>query len=246
MRRRSLAAARVAHVAEEPGDAAWNAVPPVAVQLMPLWWRDEADPIVSVQAAHDGRTLAIRLSWADEAANEAAVGPDEFEDMAALELYQGAAEPFLSMGAEQAVLDVWQWRAGREATGAEDWQMDEYPFEGPNYRELAKGDLPDFVTARAAGNPLAIREYSASSLATKGPGSVTFRPRTSQVVSAQAAWTDGRWYVVLTRPLDMSAADGLPLAAGAKCSAAFAVWNGGQHDRASQKLVSMWNDFTIE
>ena len=74
------------------------------------------------------------------------------------------------------------------------------------------------VTARAGGNPLAVREHTAGSLFAKGPGSMTFRPRTSQAVSARAAWADGRWNVVLTRPLSISAAEGLPLASGSRCS----------------------------
>ena len=35
------------------------------------------------------------------------------------------------------------------------------PFDSPGYKELTKGkELPDFITARVAGNPLAIRDHT--------------------------------------------------------------------------------------
>jgi hypothetical protein len=214
---------------------------------MPLWWRDHADPGLTVRAAHDGRQLALRITWRDDSHSDSAVQPDEFEDMAAVELFEGAQEPFLGMGAEGAALDLWQWRAGTKNAGTADQLSDEYPFDSPVYRELAKGKpLPDFLTARVAGNPLAIRELEASNLAAKGFGSTTFRPRASQLVRGQATWADGRWTLTLKRSLAVPAEAGLPLTAGRRYSAAFALWDGAHRDRGGQKMVSLWNDLRLE
>jgi len=188
----------------------------------------------------------VRLSWNDATPNTSAVGADEFEDMVALELYEGTAEPFLGMGAPGATIDLWQWRAGTKETGSADQLSDEYPFDTPIYRELFPDqELPDFVTARVVGNPLARREHSASNMVAKGPGSTTFLPRPSQLVTASAQYGEGRWAVVLRRPLMAGADGGLVLRPGARYSAAFAVWDGAVHDRAAQKLVSIWNDFYL-
>jgi mono/diheme cytochrome c family protein len=245
MRRVGLKVARVGKVTDDPLAESWSQ-DAVTVQLMPLWWRD-GDFRVQVQAQHDGDNLAMRLTWPDATQNAAAVRPDEFEDMAAIEWYEGDAEPFLGMGAPSSSLDLWQWRAGREATGAEDQLSDEYPFDTEEYRRLAGGKpLPDFVTARAGGNPLATREHSASNLTAGGHGSLTFRPKASQVVSAKAVWSDGHWSVVFVRPLQVSASDGLTLRSGRRYSGAFAIWDGEARDRAGQKLISMWNDLELE
>ncbi|MDZ4784308.1 MAG: ethylbenzene dehydrogenase-related protein [Planctomycetia bacterium] len=246
MRRVSLQAKRVGKVTDDPVAESWSQDDAATVQLMPLWWRD-GDFRVQVQARHDGKNLAVRLTWRDATQNAAAVRPDEFEDMAAIELYEGDAEPFLGMGAATTALDLWQWRAGREATGAEDQLSDEYPFDTEEYRRLAGGKpLPDFITARAGGNPLATREDSASNLTAGGHGSLTFRPKASQVVTAQAVWSDGQWSVVFMRPLQVSASEGLTLRSGQHYSGAFAIWDGEARDRAGQKLISMWNDLDLE
>jgi hypothetical protein len=156
------------------------------------------------------------------------------------------------MGSESARLDLWQWRAGWEQAVAEaGTQLDDYPFDAPLYRDLTKGrekGIPDFLTARAAGNLLANpeRTQGASNLGAKGFGSTTYRPQASQLVTAASNWKNGQWTVVLRRPLQVNPADGIPLAAGERCSVAFALWDGEAQDRNGQKLVSIWHDLQIE
>jgi mono/diheme cytochrome c family protein len=247
MKRVAITARRAPSLPTEPGEDAWQQIEPVRVLQTPLWWRDGAEPEVFVQAIHDGRSIALRLEWKDVTANTSAVKADEFEDMLAVELYQGEAEPFLGMGAEGVAIDLWQWRAGTWETGEADSLMDEYPFDTDIYRELAQGKpLPDFMTARVAGNPLAMRDQSAASMSAKGPGSVTFRPKVSQVVSASATRTENGWAVVLSRPLSVKSEDGLSLVSGGRTSVAFARWDGAARDRAGQKLISLWHDLRIE
>lgn len=247
LKRHSLTAHRVPETPALPDDKAWDSIEATAIETTPLWWRDNAEPDLQVEAVHDGSSVALRLTWRDATYNDRAVRADEFEDMAAVQFYAGPGEPFLGMGADAASVDLWQWRAGTRQTGAEDQLSDDYPFDMDIYRELLKGqELPDFLTARAAGNPLAARVHDGASLVAQGFGSLTFRPSTSQVVEAQAAWKDDRWVVVFRRPLSVSSGDGLELAAGQRASVAFALWDGEARDRAGQKLISIWNDLKIE
>jgi mono/diheme cytochrome c family protein len=245
--RRQLKAQRVRQVSDDPQSPLWRDAPSVTVQLVPLWWRDEVDPQAHVQVIHDGQLTAVRLSWSDSTQNSAAVLSDEFEDMAAIQLHQGGAEPFLGMGATAATIDLWQWRAGWDQSGRENSLLDEYPLDTPEHQQRSKGQpLPDFATARAAGNPLSARKHSGSNLVARGFGSVTFRPTASQLVQTKQLWSDGRWNVVLVRPMRVAADDGIALEPGQTYSIAFAVWNGAQRDRAGQKLISIWNDLRVE
>jgi hypothetical protein len=248
LKRETIVAKAVDTLTDSQDATVWSQVQPVPLRLTPLWWRDEPPRDPSVQAAHDGKTLALRVSWNDPTDDHSATRPDQFEDMVAAELSSGGAEPFLGMGAaDVAAIDVWQWRAGTQDTGASDEQLDDYPFDMPVYRALAKdGPLPDFVTARVVGNPLAVREDSGASLAAKGLGTLTFRSKASQVVSAEATWEDGRWTVVLKRPLMVGEEDGISLEAGGHYSVAFAIWDGSAHDRGPQKLITLWNDLRVE
>jgi hypothetical protein len=155
------------------------------------------------------------------------------------------------MGSEHGALDLWLWRAGRRQPAGDDGPLDGYPFDGPLYPKLTRGEGPspsDFRTARAAGNPHAQAEPGpgASSLAARGFGSATFRPQPSQRVTARSDWRDGRWTVVLWRPLHAGPDDGIPLEAGGQYSVAFALWDGASRDRNGQKLVSIWHDLKLE
>lgn len=252
-RRRALVAARVdGTLPEDIPDTIWQKAKAAPIVVSPLWWRNSADPDLTVDAVHDGKTVAIRLSWRDEKANDRAGRTEEFDDLAAVQLFKGAAEPFLGMGSADAGIDLWQWRAGWQAAGANgDSILDDYPFDMPFYRELTKGrekQSPDFLTARAAGNPIVHDDpkASAASLAAKGFGSTTFRPVASQKVSAKATYDRGRRVVVLRRALAVGPDEGVSLAPGDRCSVAFALWDGEARDRNGQKLVSIWHDLRIE
>lgn len=246
LKRRSIESQAVAAAPERPDDPVWDSAAAVTIQTVPLWWRDEEDVGLVVQALHDGTMLAIRLTWRDATADTSAAHADEFDDKVALQLYQGDAEPFLGMGAESAAIDLWQWRAGTHETGDADYIADDYPFDMPVYQQFfVDGQMPDFLTARAVGNPLAKREHEAANLVATGFGTTTFRPEPSQVVEAVAAYEDGQWSVVFRRPLAVSAGDGVTLEPGEKYSIAFAVWDGVQRDRAAQKRISVWNDFAV-
>lgn len=229
-----------------------DAAPTATIVTSPLWWREYPDPELAVAAVHDGRTLAVRLTWRDASRNDAVVRPEDFEDMAAVQLYKGGPEPFLGMGSEAGHIDLWQWRAGRTRDAAlANSKLDDYPFDAPQYPGLLRDKSklpPDQYTARAAGNQLASADAhgGASSLTAKGVGSTTMRPRASQTVTAKAAWKDGRWTVVLRRPLAVGAGDGIGLAPGDRCSVAFALWDGAARDRNGQKLVTIWHDLTVE
>ncbi len=247
MKRRQLVAQHVAQTPSDPADETWKSGAVTRIQTVPLWWRDDAVSDLAVQAVHDGKNLALRLSWSDSSQNVRAVKPEEFEDLAAVEFYQGRTEPFLGMGAADSPIDLWQWRGGQREPGGEDSLLDEYPFDSPLYRELSKGKpLPDFITGRAAGNPLATRDTTGANLGAKGPGSITFRPKPSQLVVAAATWAEGRWSAVLRRPLAVPAEGGLTFEPGDAASVAFAIWDGEARDRGPQKSVSIWHDFKLE
>jgi mono/diheme cytochrome c family protein len=251
-RRTRLVAKRVSQpLAAETSEGAWQSAAPVAIVVSPLWWRDYLPPDLQVGALHDGKTLALRLTWLDLTCNDSVTRPDDFEDMAAVQLFKGAPEPFLGMGSESSQVDLWLWRArwhGHAAT-AGTGQLDDYPFESPIYRNLSKSkNKLDFFTARAAGNLNANLDHSlsASNLTAKGFGSTTFRLKPSQMVTADATWDKGRWTVTLRRPLTVGAEDGISLAPGDEASVAFAIWDGAARDRNGQKLFSIWHDLKLD
>jgi hypothetical protein len=180
--------------------------------MVPLWWRDNAEPDLAVQALHDGTTLAVRLTWRDATADRHAAQTTAFKDVAALELYRGDQEPFLGMGGPGAPVDVWLWDADHQGapTTVEGVYprtvVDVFPFH-EKQAESAEGSRPGAQTseqpdislpARASGNPMvpAPGGRGASHLAAAGPGSLTFRVPKNRHVQASGTWQEGHWTVV--------------------------------------------------
>jgi DMSO reductase family type II enzyme heme b subunit len=70
---------------------------------------------------------------------------------------------------------------------------------------------------------------------------------TNQLVQAHGDWADGRWTIVMTRPLTIpSAGEGVALEPDARASVAFAIWDGSHQDRNGQKSITIWQDLDIE
>lgn len=234
-------------------ESAWSIAQATPLVVSPLWWRDDADPDLRAQVLHDGKTLAVRLSWRDATRNTRAIHTDEFPDMAAVQLYQGPGqtEPFLGMGGAGEPVAIWLWNAAAQADSKEfadvdtvypnmivDYYPDETPGDGPRLHPTNRQPR-DFLTAWAAGNQRSdpTRLLAGSDLSARGPGSVTLHPPTAQNVHAQGDWKEGRWTVVLRAPLDVPP-DG-------KVSIGFALWDGAVLDRNGQKLVSIWHDLDL-
>lgn len=260
LKRNRLNVDRVAKTPTDPGANAWNEVPATHLQMTPLWWRDDADPGLNVQAVHDGKSLAIRLTWQDQTRDERSVRPQDFQDMAAVQWFKGPSEPFLGMGAAQGQVDVWAWQADWQAdlasgragveTAYPNLAVDSYPFEKPaaDGSHDAARQPREFLTGWAAGNARSYpeRKVPTGTLQAKGFGTLTMLPRISQVVGGKGEWSDGRWTVVLSRPLSVKPDAGLTLLPGDKASIAVAVWNGSAGDRNGQKLVTIWQDLALE
>jgi DMSO reductase family type II enzyme heme b subunit len=70
---------------------------------------------------------------------------------------------------------------------------------------------------------------------------------TSQLVHAVGEWRDGRWVIVMQRPLAVpSESDGITLAPSDRASVAFAIWDGAADDRDGKKSITIWQDLILE
>ena len=265
LNRDTIVVRRVERIPDEQADS-WSDVEPVGLRMTPLWWRNDSDRDLKIQAVHDGATLAVRMSWQDSTANKHALRSEAFEDAVAMEVYRGDAEPFVGMGDPRSPIDVWFWDADRQRPASTVEQeyprivADIYPLTessvataeydrpGTKLNDQSEVSLP----ALASGNQIVpaaapAAADGASTLTVGGPGSVTFRIPRSQLVTAHGEWTDGRWNVLLRRSLTVpTEADGISLAPGETASAAFAVWDGEQRDRDGKKLITIWQDLQLE
>jgi len=263
LERGRLIVPRVKSLPAETDERTWTASKPLRVRVVPLWWRNDSDPGLEVQAVHDNNSIAVRLAWSDTTEDRHSLQTQSFDDAIALELYRGDAEPFLGMGNSQSPVDVWLWNADRQDPllavdeAYPRTVVDIYPFSeqvvataefgrpGTKLENQPEISLP----AVAVGNQIAPRAGNpvGTSLAAGGPGSLTFRVPKSQLVKSHGAWHGSRWSVVMTRQLRVTShGEGVSLATGDRASIAFAIWDGAHRDRGPQKLISIWQDLVLE
>jgi hypothetical protein len=195
---------------------------------------------------HDGRLVAIQLSWLDATRNGAALRPQEFRDAAAVQFpLQPTALPFYCMGQRGNAINIWHWKA--------DWQDDLDGYQDiqaayPNgvYEDYPQDRDPVFIAARSVGNSFAQtgRPSPVENLLAGGFGTLTSVPE--QRVQGRGVWQNGRWTIVFTRELEAKGANEAPIPAGGTTSIAFAVWDGASGDRDGQKATSTWLALQVE
>ncbi len=86
---------------------------------------------------------------------------------------------------------------------------------------------------------------SGQNVVAQGPGTVA--QADGAAIDAKAAWQDGRWSVVLSRPLKARGAGNVKLNPGKAVKVAFAVWEGSNQERGGLKAYSRdWRELTLE
>lgn len=263
-RRQRITAVRRKHIPDHPDSADWRGAEPVELVTMPLWWRDDFAHRITVRALHDGKDLAIQLTWNDATHDHTAIRPQDFRDAAAVQLTASASPPFLGMGGPTSAVNIWMWKSERQAdleTAFQDIEAtypnigtDSYPnlmrsaLEQPTRHALTLESDPTFVTGWGAGNIVADPTYrrAAESLEARGFGSLKVRPLVDQNVAAQGIHGSSAYSVTFKRSLAPKGSDKLALKPGGTYSAAFAVWDGSAGDRDGKKCVTIWHELTLQ
>ncbi len=263
MRRFRIVAARVRELPDHPDSGLWQTTAPVDLHLMPLWWRAERPEELTVRALHDGKDLAILLSWADASHDATAIRPQDFRDAAAVAFSLTPEPPFFAMGQPGGPVNIWMWKAERQADLEPAFQdlekvypnigIDSYPnllrspIEQPARHALTLQSDPTFVTAWGAGNIVAdpTRKSATEDLTAQGFGTLRARPRTDQAVDALGIYETGAYHVQLRRALRGGKADAVALAPGSRAPVSFAIWNGAAGDRDGKKSVTIWQELLL-
>ena len=272
MKKFLIAAKRVAQIPDHPDASVWRDAASVNLHMMPLWWRNDRPEILTVQAVHDGKELALRLMWYDDTNDKTAMRVQDFRDAAAVAFTLDADPPFFGMGEKGRFVNLWMWKAERQADMEAAFQdldkvypnigIDSYPnlmrsaLEQPTRHALTMESDPTFITGWGAGNIVSdpTRESAAEALHAQGFGTLKAHPIPDQLVKAKGAYDIGTYRVIFRRAFKgnlshvkagsakISTLDFVP---GQTVRVAFAVWNGHAGDRDGKKSVTIWQDLVI-
>ncbi len=263
MKKFHIVAARQARLPAHPDDGIWRHAPRVNLHLMPLWWRPIRPEALTVQALHDGTSLALRLTWADDTHDHTAMRPQDFRDAVAVEFSLTPDPPFFAMGAAGHFVNLWMWKSERQADLEPAFQdlekvypnigIDSYPnlalsaLEQPLRHALTLESNPTFVTGWGAGNIVSdpTRGSPAEDLVAQGFGTLSARPPIDQTVEAVGVYSTGTYRVVFRRSLSGRGEHSVSMRAGETTPVAFAVWNGSAGDRDGKKSVTIWQELEL-
>jgi cytochrome c oxidase cbb3-type subunit 2 len=269
MKKFQIVARFTPQIPDHPDASIWRDAPSVNLHMMPLWWRNDRPEILTVQAVHDGKELALRLMWYDDTNDKTAMRVQDFRDAAAVSFSLDADPPFFGMGEKGRFVNLWMWKAERQADMEATFQdldkvypnigIDSYPnlmrsaLEQPTRHALTMESDPTFITGWGAGNIVSdpTRESAAEALYAQGFGTLRAHPVPDQAVTAKGAYDIGTYRVIFRRalkaaPKDLKAAkNAFDLIPGQTVRVAFAVWNGHAGDRDGKKSVTIWQDLVI-
>lgn len=230
----------------DPGDPVWASIAPVTVPLTAQQGIYASGggviPMLQVKAVHARQRLFVHIEWSDTSRDISTQDAFDFADAVAVELPSklGSSVPAVCMGQADAGVNIWQWRADRQASlsalEADDRPVvDFYP---------SKEDL--WFPAREAGNPYALEGVSgAQNLVARSFG--TIGPAREQPVSGRAEYeyTEDTWSVVFSRSFAAPGPDQPGFSVGRRADVAFAVWDGSNGDRDGQKSVSQFVQMSL-
>jgi hypothetical protein len=242
-------------IPEDPSDAAWIGIGPVAVallpqQMVPPMLAEGSIREVRLRALHDGRDIAFHLAWEDDAADDVNA-MDRFTDAVAVQLplVDDGTTPVL-MGAAGKPVHILHWKASwdREIRDGPRQVRDAFPYavnELPPERVLGEEGARVVYPARYVGNLAASRDRASSveELVAEGFGTLTTHER--QRASGRGVLEHGRWRVVIRLPMAGDAGQ-VTLEPGAVHSFALAAWDGGRSNRGARKHWSDWRQLHVE
>ncbi|GBD25181.1 Chlorate reductase subunit gamma [bacterium HR30] len=239
----------------DPSAPLWRDARPVDVTLLPQTIvvpqkPDAAVRQLQVRAAHNAQWLAFRLEWADPTESNHIV-LDNFGDQVAVELPVDPHGPAPSpmMGNPGGRVNIMQWRAAfqRDIDRGPPTVQSLYPNAWADVypdQVLSVSDARAYTGALGVENP--ISRAAASPVLdqmAEGWGTMTVKPE--QYAVGRGVWKDGRWAVVIARPLVSDDLNGPRLARGDRTVVAFAVWEGGNGEVGSRKSWSTWVPLVI-
>jgi DMSO reductase family type II enzyme heme b subunit len=258
----SAIAAPAAAMAGDPLHPAWRKVQLEILSLQPLWQRKQAARAVEVKAIIAADEMVLHLAWPDTTVNATGDRVDQFTDAVAVMFSLDGHIPSLAMGAASGdpgrptPVNLWHWKASRQlnadagelqdvASSSNPVVADLYMYKtgDPAHGPLTEHD-PTFIPAWKVGNlradPRQMKQVVLESNA-MGFGSLALQPEGQQDVRGRGLWSDGRWHVVLRRPLAQTGDGDVDLASATMVPLAFAVWDGEASDRNGTKLITGWH-----
>ncbi len=219
----------------DPDDPLWREAEPLDVPLsgqvvMAPRWQNHSVDLITVRSLYNDKAVAFLLEW-----------EDRFKDTVHRE------EPL-------PVKDTYAKFAPDKERALRDAIEIQFPVRIPE-----GADRPHFFLGQP-GKPVSLWRWNADwnedphrktpveELSATGPRNpVAPQPPEGQEVMGRGVWRDGRWRVVMMRPLAAKDREkDIAFEAGRMIPIAFHVWDGSNGERGLQGAISSWQFLVLE
>ena len=258
---------------EGPDGAAWDTVSsiemPLAGQIVakPRFWTPSVNSI-RIKSLYNEEDIAFLIEW-DDTTNEQ---DETYSDAVALQfptkIPEGMEKPYFAMGESGKSVTIWHWRAydefkQTEESGSKDDDTEAATDGGSSVAEHEEAEeqeeeqKQEEVSETGAVQEEKIEEEkpkekfkgfaTIKEMNAKGFKNLAEQPSDSQHSKSKGYWKNGKWKVMITRPLmtDDKKID-IQFEAGKLIPYALAAWDGSNSEIGGQKSISSWYYLTLE
>ena len=250
-----------------PEDAAWGSIEavelPLAGQIVasPRFWTPSANSI-RIKSFYNGENIAFLLEWDDRTDEQGETYSDAVAIQFPTKIPEGLKKPYFAMGDSGNGVELLHWRAydqsvlatqlaedddiEAETDGGEDLEEEEAYDDAGAEEAAAETEQEEEVVEEIAKEEfkgfVAIKEMNA-----KGFKRLSVQPDKSQNSKGKGYWKNGKWQVMITRPLFTADKKiDVQFEKGKLIPYALAVWDGSNSEIKGQKSISSWYYLTLE
>ncbi len=226
-----------------PDDSLWinaeSSEMPLAGQILikPGLWNPSINSVM-IRSLYNKDNIAFLLEWNDRTNRQEEVFTDAIALEFPVKIPEGTRKPSFIMGDSGNQVYILRWEAynqpdlkntllASKQEGAGRKNTEKMPVEKVK-------DIPD-------RNEIVIEEYNA-----RGPKTLKKQPVESQKTKGIGQWENGRWRVLITRPLFSTDKNDTSFEKGKLIPFALAAWDGSNGEYRGLKSVSPWYYITLK
>ncbi len=260
----------VGDLPDSPGDEAWDAVGsaelPMAGQIVasPRFWTPSANS-VKIKSMYNNEDIVFLIEWDDMTNEQSEVYSDAVALQFPTKIPEGLKKPYFAMGESGKSVVLWHWRAYEEslhavkeeagddsetATDGGSVVAEEQEETGHAEEEDVQEEHAESIDEEKATEAPKDKFKSfmtISEMNAKGFKNLSVQPSNSQDSKGKGYWENGKWKVMITRPLVTGDKKiDIQFETGKLIPYALAVWDGSNKEIGGQKSITSWYYLTLE
>ena len=261
----------VGNLPNSPDDNAWSTASPVEMPLAgqivasPRFWTPSANS-VKIKSMYNSEDVAFLLEWDDMTNEQSEVYSDAVALQFPTKIPEGLKKPYFAMGGSGKSVVLWHWRAYEESLHAAEKEVDDDSETATDGGSVVAEEQEETSPAVGKGEVTEVKDVAEESTAVteapeekfkgfmtiremtaKGFKNLAVQPSSSQDSKGKGYWKNGKWKVMITRPLVTGDKKiDIQFETGKLIPYALAVWDGSNKEIGGQKSISSWYYLTLE